>query len=157
MFTKEMEPQQYSLKIPSVFTFSIHGQKNFPFHKEPSDLDIGLPDGCDDECFLTELHPALVNAIERSQADLAIYIAGADPFVGDRLGRMKLSKAGLLERDQMVYTVCRQYNLPVATVLGGGYAREVSDTVDVHFQTIQLAAQMASGTIESEEISADLY
>lgn len=141
---------------PSVFTFSIHGQKNFPFHKEPSDLDIGLPDGCDDECFLSELHPALANAIERSKADLAIYIAGADPFVDDRLGRMKLSKAGLLERDRVVYTICRQNNLPVATVLGGGYAREVSDTVDIHFQTIRLAAHMAAGRIISEAISADL-
>lgn len=141
---------------PSVFTFSIHGQKNFPFHKEPSDLDVGLPDGCNDECFLTEFHPALASAIERSQADLAIYIAGADPYIDDRLGRMKLSKGGLLERDCMVYHLCYQHNLPVATVLGGGYARQVSDTVDIHFQTLRLAAHISAGLIKSEDSSARL-
>ena len=138
---------------PTVFTFSIHGQKNFPFHKEPSNLDIGLPDGCDDACYLASLYPALLDAIERSQADLAIYIAGADPFENDRLGRMRLSKAGLLARDRMVYQLCRQFKLPVATVMGGGYAHQVSDIVDIHFQTIRLAAHFSSGDDASE--SAD--
>ena len=80
---------------PSVFTFSIHGQKNFPFHKETSSLDVALPDGCDDLCFLTALRPALAKAIQSAQADLAIFIAGADPYSDDRLGRMAVSKAGL--------------------------------------------------------------
>jgi acetoin utilization deacetylase AcuC-like enzyme len=124
-----------------VFTFSIHGSKNFPFHKELSDLDIGLPDGSRDPEFLE----ALVGALERlsflTQADLAIYVAGADPFEGDRLGRMALSKEGLAERDRLVLSRCRDWDLPIAIVMGGGYAREIEDTVDIHFHTLQIACE----------------
>lgn len=126
---------------PSVFTFSIHGAKNFPFHKEQSDLDVALPDGSDDQAFLEALQPALIQSLELSDADLAIYIAGADPFAGDRLGRMALTKAGLLQRDRMVFEACREWELPVVVVMGGGYARQVEDVADIHFQTIQLAKQ----------------
>lgn len=128
---------------PDVYTFSIHGQKNFPFHKEQSNLDIGLPDGCDDACFLQALETGLSQAIASIQADLAIYIAGADPFIGDRFGRMTMSKAGLLERDRLVLEACREARLPVAIVMGGGYAPNVEDVVDIHYQTIHLAAQLA--------------
>lgn len=129
---------------PSVFTFSIHGAKNFPFHKETGDLDIALPDGTGDAEFLEALHAGLEQAIEDSQADLAIYIAGADPFYEDRLGRMAVTKEGLLRRDRMVFDFCLAAGLPVAVVMGGGYAKNVEDVVDIHFRTIQLAAQMNS-------------
>jgi acetoin utilization deacetylase AcuC-like enzyme len=126
---------------PSVFTFSIHGAKNFPFHKERSDLDIALDDDVDDQAYLEALKPGLQAAFDHSTADLAIYIAGADPFSGDRLGRLCLSKSGLALRDRMVFDFCRQKGLPVATVMGGGYAKDVNDTVDIHFKTIQLAIE----------------
>jgi acetoin utilization deacetylase AcuC-like enzyme len=127
---------------PSVFTFSIHGQKNFPYHKHPSDLDIGLPDDSGDQVFLEALQSGLQQALPRAQADLAIYIAGADPFIGDRLGRLSLTKDGLAQRDRLVLETCRGAGLPLAIVMGGGYARQVQDTVDIHFKTIRLAAAL---------------
>lgn len=129
---------------PTVFTFSVHGAKNFPFHKELSDLDIALPDGSGDEAFLEAVRVGVIQAVELAQADLAIYIAGADPFVGDRLGRLAMTKAGLAERDRWVLAHCRQRGLPTAIVMGGGYARQVEDVVDIHQQTVRLAAQFAS-------------
>ncbi|OGO34518.1 MAG: deacetylase [Chloroflexi bacterium RBG_16_57_11] len=128
---------------PTVFTFSVHGAKNFPFHKEHSDLDLALPDGSDDDVFLEAVTSGLPRALQRAQADLAIYIAGADPYTEDRLGRLSITKQGLVERDRIVFEQCRAIGLPVAVVMGGGYALEVSDVVDIHLQTIKLAAQMA--------------
>jgi acetoin utilization deacetylase AcuC-like enzyme len=125
----------------TIFTFSIHGAKNFPFHKEHSDLDIALDDGAGDEAYLAALDHGLCQAIELSHADLAIYLAGADPFAGDKLGRLALSKRGLAERDRMVLEYCRQAGLPVAITMAGGYARAIEDTVDIHFQTIRTAAE----------------
>jgi acetoin utilization deacetylase AcuC-like enzyme len=124
---------------PSVFTFSIHGAKNFPFRKERSDLDIALPDEADDSIYLEALRSGLYMAMQAARADLAIYLAGADPFLGDRFGRMKLTKAGLAERDRMVYQACQRWGIPVATVMAGGYARDVEDIVDIHAQTVALA------------------
>src|SRR5919202_1751186 len=124
---------------PHVFTFSIHGAKNFPFHKEESDLDIGLPDGADDGAFLEALSEGLEYALDRAAADLAIFVAGADPFEGDRLGRLSVTKDGLAERDRLVLESCRERNLPVAVTMAGGYARAVEDTVDIHFRTVQKA------------------
>jgi acetoin utilization deacetylase AcuC-like enzyme len=124
---------------PSVFTFSIHGQKNFPYHKEAGDLDIALPDGCGDDDYLNALRPGLEEALDRAQAELAIYIAGADPYQGDTLGRLALSKGGLAERDRLVLRHCRQAGLPVAIVMGGGYSRQVEDTVEIHLRTLSLA------------------
>jgi acetoin utilization deacetylase AcuC-like enzyme len=126
----------------TVFTYSIHGAKNFPFHKEESDLDAPLPDGADDTEFLTTLERGLETALDAADADLAIYLAGADPFEGDRLGRLSVTKAGLAERDRMVLETCRDRGLPVAVTMAGGYARDVEDTVDVHFQSIKRAADM---------------
>ncbi len=126
---------------PSVFTFSIHAAKNFPFHKEPSDLDIALPDGIQDEAYLEALEIGAGRAIQASHPDLAIYLAGADPFLDDRLGRLALSKGGLAQRDSLIFSLCCQAGVPVVVTLSGGYARQVQDTVDIHFQTIQLAAQ----------------
>ena len=128
---------------PSVFTFSMHGEKNFPFDKENSDLDIPLPDGADDTEFLEALKRGLDIALDRSNAELAIYLAGADPFEDDKLGRLKVTKPGLAERDRLVLDACRERDIPVAVTMAGGYAREVSDTVDIHFQSISAAAKMA--------------
>jgi len=128
----------------SVFTFSIHGEKNFPFHKEQSDLDIALADGTGDAAYLEALELGLQQALEKAQADLAIYLAGADPFVHDRLGRLALTKAGLAERDRMVLERCRTASLPIAIVMAGGYASRVEDTVDIHYQTIRLACAMST-------------
>jgi acetoin utilization deacetylase AcuC-like enzyme len=133
---------------PSVFTFSIHGAKNFPFHKEESDLDAPLPDGADDTEFLTTLERSLERALE--DADLALYLAGADPFEGDRLGRLSVTKRGLAERDRMVLETCRNRGIPVAVTMAGGYARDVEDTVDVHFQSIKRAADLLE-----ERVAAD--
>src|SRR5215213_7177886 len=133
-------------KDPNVFTFSIHGAKNFPFHKEESDLDVGLPDGADDDAFLGALARALEQALDRAEAGLAIFLAGADPFVGDRLGRLSVTKEGLAERDRLVLRSCRERAIPVAVTMAGGYAKEVADTVDIHFQTVKTAATHSFST-----------
>ncbi|NWG72731.1 MAG: histone deacetylase [Parvularculaceae bacterium] len=125
----------------SIFTFSIHGEKNFPYHKEQSDLDIELPDGTGDDLYLSILEEGIDRALAVSAADLVIYLAGADPFEGDRLGRLKLTKSGLAERDRLVLSRCRAHGLPVAVTMAGGYARDVEDIVDIHAQTIRLAAE----------------
>jgi len=123
---------------PTVFTFSIHGAKNFPFHKERSDLDVELADRVDDATYLAALTAGMDAALAAARADLAIYLAGADPFVGDALGRLALSKAGLAERDRLVLDRCRRAGLPVAVVMAGGYARQIQDTVDIHLETVRL-------------------
>lgn len=127
---------------PTVFTFSIHGEKNYPLRKPPSDLDVGLPDGTSDDAYLEALDPALDRAIDRAGADLAIYLAGADPFEGDALGRLKLTKAGLAARDRMVFERCRRAGLPVAVAMAGGYSRDVEDIVDIHARTVVLAREV---------------
>jgi acetoin utilization deacetylase AcuC-like enzyme len=126
---------------PTVFTFSIHGAKNFPFHKEQSDLDVELEDDTDDTTYLAALAQGLCQALERAQADLAIYLAGADPFVGDRLGRLALTKVGLAARDRLVFDFCQAAGLPIAITMSGGYAPQIEDIVDIHFQTIREAAE----------------
>ena len=130
-------------KDSTIFTFSIHGAKNFPFRKFPSDLDISLPDKTDDETYLSSLRNGLYMALKAARADLAIYLAGADPYSGDRLGRLELTKAGLAERDRMVYQACQRFELPVATVMSGGYAPNIDDIVDIHAQTIRMAAHFS--------------
>jgi acetoin utilization deacetylase AcuC-like enzyme len=127
---------------PTIFTFSIHGAKNFPFCKEKSDLDIELDDGADDAVYLAALEQGLRRALDQADADLAIYLAGADPFSGDRLGRLAVSKSGLAERDRLVFDRCRTAGLPVVVTMSGGYAPQVEDTVDIHFQTVRLAAEL---------------
>jgi acetoin utilization deacetylase AcuC-like enzyme len=129
---------------PSVFTFSIHGAKNFPFHKEESDLDVSLPDGADDGEYLETLEDGFERALDASRAELAIYLAGADPYEDDRLGRLAVSKEGLAERDRLVLESCRERGIPVALTMAGGYARKVEDTVDIHFRSIERAAALLS-------------
>ena len=128
----------------SVFTFSVHGQKNFPFHKEQSDLDIALPDGAGDDEFLEAVERGVRYSIDQAYAELAIYLAGADPFIGDTLGRMAVSKAGLAQRDRLVLDLCRSAGLPVAITMAGGYAKNVEDIVDIHFETLRIAAGLQS-------------
>jgi acetoin utilization deacetylase AcuC-like enzyme len=127
----------------SVFTFSIHGANNFPFAKEASDLDIELADGTGDRDYLAALARGLAESIARARADLAIYLAGADPYLDDRLGRLALSKQGLLDRDRMVFATCRGAGLPVAVTMAGGYGRDIEDTVDIHLHTVETAAWYA--------------
>jgi len=126
---------------PDVFAFSVHGEKNFPFHKEKSSLDIALPDGSGDDVFLQAVDHGLREIIPQSSADLVIYIAGADPYSGDRLGRLGMSKEGLKQRDELVFERCRDARLPVAVVMGGGYAKNIEDVVDIHMQTVSLASR----------------
>lgn len=125
---------------PTIFTFSIHGARNFPLRKEISDLDVHLPDGCQDEEYLEKLTWGVREAISRAGAELAIYLAGADPYEDDKLGRLQVTKQGLAQRDRLVFDSCQQAGLPVAVTMAGGYARQVTDTVDIHFQTVRLAA-----------------
>jgi len=127
----------------SIFTFSIHAEKNFPFRKFPSDLDIGLDSGTGDAEYLAVLEEALWRVLAQAGADLVIYLAGADPFVGDKLGHLALSKAGLLARDRLVFESCQREGLPVAVVMAGGYAPNLDDIADIHFNTLRLAAAMA--------------
>jgi acetoin utilization deacetylase AcuC-like enzyme len=124
---------------PSVFTLSLHGDKNFPFRKEPSDLDVPLPDGCDDRGYLDALQHALVELKLRFSADLFIFLAGADPHEGDRLGRLKLTQEGLRQRDQCVFDYAHKQNIPLAVCMAGGYGTRIETTVAVHRQTVLLA------------------
>lgn len=126
----------------SIFTFSIHGVKNFPFRKQRSDLDIELPDETDDALYLDALEDGVRRALEAARPDLAIYLAGADPYFDDRLGRLALTKAGLAERDRVIFHYCRAAGVPLAITMAGGYARRIEDTVDIHFQTVAAAASL---------------
>lgn len=123
----------------SVFTLSLHGRGNFPFRKARSDLDVELDDGTGDAAYLATLGVALPLALERAQPDLAIYLAGADPFVGDRLGRLALTKAGLRQRDDFVLGTLRRQRIPVAIAMAGGYAENIDDIVDIHSATVAAA------------------
>ena len=123
----------------SVFTLSVHGEKNFPFRKEPSDLDVGLPDGCTDEPYLAALHQALQTLQDRFDPHLLIYLAGADPHEGDRLGRLKLTADGMQARDRVVMDWAWQRRLPVVLCMGGGYGHDIETTVQVQMQTWQVA------------------
>jgi len=126
-----------------LFTFSMHAERNYPTLKPPGDLDIELADGCDDRGYLDALARALPIALERADADAALYLAGADPYAGDRLGRLALSKAGLAQRDRFVFDACLRARLPLAVSMAGGYAQDVEDIVDIHFATVVQAAEHA--------------
>ncbi len=125
----------------SIYTLSIHGENNFPFKKEQSDLDIGLADGCNDEVYLHSLSTALDQLDSRFKADCLIFLAGADPHEGDRLGRLDISKDGMRLRDEMVFQYGLDRQLPIAFSMAGGYGKEIESTVDIHFQTIKTALQ----------------
>jgi acetoin utilization deacetylase AcuC-like enzyme len=127
----------------SVFTLSLHGQKNFPCRKEPSDLDVDLPDGTGDDAYLQALERALDELAHRFDPGLVIYLAGADPHEGDRLGRLKLTWDGLEARDRRVFDWAWQRGLPLAMAMAGGYGRRIEDTVQVQVNTFGAAAAYA--------------
>jgi len=128
----------------NIFAFSMHGAENYPFMKERSDLDIELPDGTGDAIYLESLRAALFQIRTQFLPSLVIYLAGADPFCDDRLGRLALTKAGLLARDLQVLEFVRGLGVPMAIAMAGGYGRTIQDTVDIHFQTVNCALQYAN-------------
>ena len=127
----------------SVFTLSIHGEKNFPFRKVQSDLDVALPDGTSDDAYIESLALALETLGQRFDPQLVFYLAGADCFEGDRLGRLKISFDGLQARDTMVFDWAWQRRIPVAFVMAGGYGHHLSDTVQVQVNTFTIALAYA--------------
>lgn len=124
---------------PAHYCVSMHGARNYPFKKEQSDLDIALDDGTEDEVYLDKLSELLEVVFDRSAPDLVIYLAGADPYKEDQLGRLNLSKSGLAARDAMVFQACDQHGVPVVVSMGGGYAKNISDIVSIHMNTLLLA------------------
>jgi acetoin utilization deacetylase AcuC-like enzyme len=138
----------------SVFTLSLHGQNNYPFKKAESDLDVALPDGVGDADYLAALAQALDTLQRRFAPQLIIYLAGADPHEGDRLGKMKLSMQGLAARDQMVFSMAAQQKIPVAVTMAGGYGTDLVQTVEVHIQTIRLANRHAGNGFGSGLLAA---
>ena len=123
---------------PTVFTFSMHQQQNYPFWKPAGSLDIGLPDGAGDGRFLDELERGL-KKVAASSPECVFYLAGADPYEDDQLGGLRVSRDGLRQRDRMVFTMCRTLGVPVVVTLAGGYARRLEDTVAIHAATVEEA------------------
>jgi acetoin utilization deacetylase AcuC-like enzyme len=126
---------------PDAFTLSLHGARNYPFQRIPSDLDVDLPTGTGDADYLRALDRALDEALA-ARYDLAFYLAGSDPWEGDRLGRLSLTKAGLRERDELVLARVSEAGIPVVVLLAGGYAPDVRDTVDINAATAAAAAAL---------------
>ena len=127
----------------SVFTFSMHGGRNYPFHKVPGSLDIELADRSGDDEYLDRLAGVLPGILSGAAPDLVLYIAGADPHDGDSLGRLAMSGDGLARRDAYVVSQCREVGIPVAITIGGGYGRRIEDTVAVHVETARIAGSFA--------------
>ena len=125
---------------PDVFTFSMHGGRNFPFHKHAGSLDIELADGTGDAEYLAALAAALPGVLASARPDLVIYLAGSDPHEGDRLGRLAMTFSGLARRDAMVLEACREIGIPVVITIAGGYGRDIADSVTAHVQTVRIAA-----------------
>ena len=125
---------------PDAFTLSLHGARNYPFQRIPSDLDVDLPSGTGDRDYLRALEDALDTALPHARPDVAFYLAGADPFEGDRLGRLALTKAGLRARDELAVERLRAAGAAVVVVLAGGYAHDVDDTVDINAATAAVVA-----------------
>ncbi|HYH83163.1 MAG TPA: histone deacetylase [Longimicrobium sp.] len=140
---------------PSVHTFSIHGARNFPFRKERSSLDVELPDGAGDDVFLSALELHLPDALADFRPDLAIYLAGADPWRDDRFGRLGMTKEGLAERDRFVLSLLRGRGIPTAIAMAGGYGRDTEDTVDIHVTTLRIAAEMWAALSETPAARSD--
>lgn len=127
------------LREDDVFTLSLHGEKNFPFRKEVGDLDVGLPDGCGDAQYLDALDRALDTMLDRFTPDFVFYLAGADPYEGDRLGRLALTVEGLAARDRRVFDLASSRGLPVAVAMAGGYGKVIEETCAIHAQTVSIA------------------
>lgn len=130
---------------PSVYTFSMHGAKNFPFHKVPGTRDVELEDGTTDDTYLGLLREHLPEVLRESRPDLVVYLSGADPHEGDRLGRLAMTFEGLMSRDAYVVGSCREVGIPVVATMSGGYGRDVHDTVAVHVNTVRVLRAFAEG------------
>lgn len=126
-----------------VFTFSMHGSRNYPFKRNPGNLDVELPDGADDDTFLEQLTTLLPRVLADASPDLVCYLAGADPHENDRLGRLKLTFSGLSRRDRLVIEGCREVGIPLLITIAGGYGRDINDTVRIHVNTARIASEFA--------------
>jgi acetoin utilization deacetylase AcuC-like enzyme len=126
---------------PAVFTFSLHGEKNFPFRKEVSDLDVTFADGAGDAEYLDALGTHLPRVLDGHRPDVVFYLAGADPYQGDRLGRLNLTIDGLRTRDRLVFDACRTRGIPIVVTMSGGYAPDVNAIVTIHCNTIREAVR----------------
>ncbi|TKC02359.1 histone deacetylase family protein [Pedobacter cryotolerans] len=129
---------------PSVFTFSMHGDKNFPFRKEQSDLDIALADETGDEEFLSKLSEALKFVFEKHKPDFVFYLSGVDVLASDKLGKLSLSKNACKQRDQLVFEACIKNQVPVQVSMGGGYSEDIKIIVDAHCNTFRVARDLYS-------------
>ena len=127
---------------PSVFTFSMHGERNYPMHKEQSDLDIGLADDCDDQFYLSTLEVNLKNIIDSIQPDFVFYQSGVDVLATDKLGRLGLSMEGCKQRDRMVLETAHEYNIPIVASMGGGYSENINHIIESHANTFRLAQEI---------------
>ena len=127
---------------PDVFTFSIHSANNYPLQKVPGHLDLALPDRTEDEAYLQALEPVVAQILAEFRPGLVFYQAGVDPHERDRLGRLALTHAGLLARDTLVLGACREANVPVVVTLGGGYGKDLRDTVEAHCNTVRTARRL---------------
>ena len=125
-----------------IFTLSLHGERNYPFKKECSHLDVALPDGCDDLHYLFKLREALDQMLARFAPQFILFIAGADVYESDRLGRLALSKGGIAQRDAIVFALAKQLGVPIAVCMGGGYCPKIEDIVDIHFETVRQGAAL---------------
>ncbi|MDQ6886689.1 MAG: histone deacetylase, partial [Gemmatimonadota bacterium] len=126
----------------SVFTFSMHGRRNYPFRKVAGTLDVELEDGTADGPYLERLAEVLPGVLASARPALVVYLAGADPHEGDRLGRLRLTFDGLARRDALVLESCREVGIPVVITISGGYGRTIADTVAIHARTARIAADM---------------
>ena len=136
---------------PTVYTCSLHGERNYPFLKPPSDLDVALPDDTGDAGYLAALADALQTVQEEFRPQMVWYLGGVDPYEDDRLGRLSLSLEGLMRRDAHVLSFFRNFDVPVVTTMGGGYAPQIEAIVEAHCQTVRLACRLAAGVIPTED------
>jgi acetoin utilization deacetylase AcuC-like enzyme len=127
---------------PRVFTFSMHGERNYPVRKEKSNMDIGLPDGMEDGPYLDILRETLPRLIDEFQPDFVFYQSGVDILETDKLGRLNVSREGCRERDRIVFTLCKQNQLPVVASMGGGYSPRIADIVEAHANTFRVAQEV---------------
>ena len=127
---------------PRVFTFSMHGERNYPLRKEQSDLDLGLPDGMEDAAYLKTLADALPRLLDTVQPDLVFYLSGVDVLATDTLGRLSLSRHGCRERDRLVLTACKTHRVPVVVSMGGGYSPRLADIVEAHANTFRMVQEI---------------
>jgi acetoin utilization deacetylase AcuC-like enzyme len=139
---------------PGIYTFSVHAEKNYPFRKEVSDLDIALPDNAGDREYLDAVDAGLAAILDEPEIDLVIYIAGADPFVEDRLGRLAVSAEGLRSRDDLVFSTCRTHGIPVLILLGGGYCEPIDQTVALGLQTVAVAVSIFGSSAQHVGLDA---